>query len=382
VLLAIPASPASPKLSTRTLNATATCRPLWRYAPGYASDGQANHERHHQTAIFPARRAIERAVAAPGAQPVRIFGVLVPVWRAEIRAKVQESEPYDVFDQFLTRGIAEAELTNPAALVRFFGVEPSLVERALNFLVSLGHVHRDGNTLTLTALGQRSARDDRRYILREDHRHLYFDGFATGPLPISHYSGVTYLSEPKSTQQEWLPAYLVQDAGPAGLQAFTMAVEDRDKHIESVCAHLRDALREEDNRQAPETAWRAWLDQKGHPNIVPRRLSNGILLAVLPASAFAGIGTFRLYQLGSFESFQRSFIQLWCTDEALRREAVLDRILTMTGAQRIRTRAELTNQLDRYAKLLEVAMPTTEDVAAYVRERDDTTALAILDTLG
>lgn len=381
-----------------------------------------------KTPIYPARRAIERARTTPDARPVRLFAQLLPVWQAEIRATVRDSEPYEVFDRFLTRGIAEAALTTPQALAEFLGVERSIVDRALTFLTTLRHVQRDGDTLALTDLGRHSARDGVRYVVKEDRRHLYFDGFTTAPLPASHYAGITYVTGPRwrgpdglefraigyhapfdatqvqallrrpdrrdlnapdglldanvlSVEQQWLPAYLVQDAGPPGLQVFTMAVEGRDTHLERVCGHLREALREEPDRKDPVAAWRSWLTERGHPDIDVQRTAGGALRAVLPAHAFSGDGAFKLFQLGSFETRQRAFLQLWCADARLRRTAVLDRILTMVRARRIKNHAELAVHLDQHATLLEVGPPATADLRDYAREQDDTDAAIAIDAL-
>jgi hypothetical protein len=351
---------------------------------------------------------------------------LLPVWQAEIRATVSDSEPYEVFDRFLTLGIADAGLTTPQALADFLDVERSIVDRALTFLTTLRHVQRDGDTLTLTDLGRSSARDGVRYVVKEDRRQLYFNGFTTAPLPASHYAGITYLSAPRlrdgmefravgchapfdatqvqallrrpdrrdlnvpnglsdatvlSVEQRWLPAYLVQDAGPLGLQVFTMAVEGRDTHLERVCAHLREALREEPDRKDPVAAWRSWLDDCGHPDIAVQRTARGALRAVLPAHAFIGDGAFKLYQLGSFETRQRAFLQLWCADATLRRTAVLDRILTMVRARRIKSHAELAVHLAQQATLLEVSPPTIADLRDYAREQDDADAATAIDAL-
>jgi hypothetical protein len=379
--------------------------------------------------IYPARRAIERARTTAGAQPIRLFPQLLPVWRAEIRATIEDSEPYEVFDAFLTRGIAHGALTTPQALATFFGIQRSIVDRALTFLTTLRHVHRDGDNLTLTDLGQRSVRDGVRYVVKQDRRHLYFDGFTAAPLPASHYTGVTYLQAQRwrgpeglefraigyhapfdvaqvpqllrrpdrrdlnipdglrdatviSVQQEWLPAYLVQDAGPVGLQVFSMAAEGRDRHLERICAHLREALQEEKDHTDPTTAWQKWLANRGYPGVGIHRTPGGALRAILPAKAFTGdSAAFKLYQLGSFETSQRAFLQLWCTDTALRRSAVLDRVLTMVRTRRINSRADLDDYLGQHSLLLDVASPSAADLLRYASQRGDAEAASMIDAL-
>lgn len=299
----------------------------------------------------------------------------------------------------------------------------------MTFLTTLRHVHRNGDTLTLTDLGQRSARDGVRYVVKQDRRHLYFDGFTTAALPATHYEGVTYLQTQRwrgpeglefraigyhcpfdaaqvpqllrrpdrrelnipdglrdatviSLQQEWLPAYLVQDAGPAALQVFSMATEGRDRHLERVCAHLREALQEEKDHTDPTPAWRKWLADRGHAGTDIHRTPGGALRATLPATAFTGNNpTFRLYQLGSFETSQRAFLQLWCTDTTLRRTAVLDRVLTMVRGRRITRRADLDEHLRQHATLLDVTAPSAVDVLHYASQCGDAEGASMIDAL-
>lgn len=265
------------------------------------------------TAIYPARRAIERAVATPGARPTRLFGILVPVWRIEVSVTVTETEPYEVFDQFVTRGIAEAGLRTPSDLAGFFGIEPSIVDRTLRFLISLGHVEWTGSNLRLTALGNQSAREacaascvrtggtctstdtpaghsppalhrchlPTRTLAARQGRHRLparrpyqpFRDAEIGALlsrpdrRAFNISDGVHAARPIATAQVWLPTYLVEDAGEIRMQAFTMASERRDQHIERVCADLGEALREEEEREDSVETWQHWLAARGFGDV-------------------------------------------------------------------------------------------------------------------
>jgi hypothetical protein len=150
-------------------------------------------------------------------------------------------------------------------------------------------------------------------------------------------------------------AYLVENAGRPQYLAYTTATEGRDRHVEAICAPLRATLAAEaDSSSDPISTWRDWLSQRDYPAVSPVRLPNGVLRAVLPAEAFGDSGRFRLYQLGSFEVRRRTFMQLWCADERLRRRAALDRARQMARSGVAKTEAELETRLRQLADQLEV----------------------------
>ncbi len=188
---------------------------------------------------YPEERAIEDAAYTRGMTPTRLFPLLLPIWRVEVKAEVTESEPFDLIDRYLERGIAEAGLTDAAALARFFRLREQLVDRALRFLAGIEHVRigRRGE-LSLTELGRRSLRDRTRYRSnRQDRRKLYFEACGSRPLTRPYYdtSTVSFLSG-----QEFLDAMKRRD-GPAFRPLFPMrmfrdqaladlaALQDRDR---------------------------------------------------------------------------------------------------------------------------------------------------------
>jgi hypothetical protein len=150
-------------------------------------------------AHVPIRRVLEKVTALPGIEPLRIFPLLLPMWAVHIRSVVKETQPYEIFDRYLSRAIGRAGLRDVPSLAAFFAVEPALVERALRFLDALGHLHRDGGVLSLTPIGMASVADGQRYVFKEDRQVLYFDGFTGTPLPKSHYEGAVWLDEPHLT---------------------------------------------------------------------------------------------------------------------------------------------------------------------------------------
>jgi hypothetical protein len=149
---------------------------------------------------LPLREVARRVDALPGVRPRRIVPLLLPMWAAEVTATVRENHPYDVLDRYLSRAIAEGGLSDTAGLAGFLGVEPALVSRAVRFLAGIGHLRRDGDTVTLTELGRQSVAEGRRYQLAHGRRLLLrFDGFAGAPVPYACVTGSIWLSEPELT---------------------------------------------------------------------------------------------------------------------------------------------------------------------------------------
>ncbi|WP_307961625.1 hypothetical protein [Salinispora arenicola] len=235
--------------------------------------------------IYPAQRAIEHAVTVPGVRPARLFPVLWPLWQVETAAQVYDEQAYEVIDRFLVRGILEAGLHRSADLAAFYGLPTSLVERCLAFLTLIGHVRNTEGLVTLTPLGESSARADVRYVPKESRQQLLVERFTARPLPRSHYQGslsllptphvpaervsdgsrfaplfssstfrpeiVTQLGEqpdrfdfnlPKQLrnlrvlghQDAYLPAYLIEDAD-GRLLAYSGVHGERDTFLESLC---------------------------------------------------------------------------------------------------------------------------------------------------
>lgn len=158
---------------------------------------------------YPELRAVEDAAFGQDLAPTRLCRVLLPVWRADVRATIYDSEPYDLIDEYLEKAIVQGQLGSVAEIAEFYGVDGAVVGNAARFLESIGHLSRadgsraDGGRLTLSSLGLRSVREERRYTQKlEDRRHLYFDGFTCCPLARPFYDDrvVTFLEGPALTE--------------------------------------------------------------------------------------------------------------------------------------------------------------------------------------
>lgn len=373
-------------------------------------------------AHVPVRRVLERVAATPGVQPLRVFPVLLPMWAVEIRTVILDAQPYEVFDQYLSRAVATAGIREPARLAAFFGVEAGLIDRAVRYLEAIGHLHGDGREVALTELGHRSVTDGCRYVLKEDRQVVYFDGFTCTPLPKSHYAGTQWCDEPElrlpdrtqfqpvtgsqsfrvdairelagspdrerfnlpgtlteaepiTVRQAWLPAYIVECV--SGLLVFIKAVDGPDDHLGKIVSPYLTEVLATEPRADDMRVWRTWLAAKGFPDAEIRRMPNRMLRARLPAAAFGG--AVRWAQLGSFEVREQVFLQLWCAEETTRRHAVLARAAAIVAAGALRRRAEVEHRLADLAAQLEVPVPRWGDLCRYAEREDDRALVARLD---
>jgi hypothetical protein len=383
--------------------------------------------------IYPARRAIEHAVATPAVRPTRFFAVLWPLWQVETTAQIYEEQAYQMLDGFLVRGILQADLTSIDDLARFLGLHVPLVERCLEFLRLIGHVHLDGRGVALTELGLHSARTDVRFVPKESHQRLLIDRFTARPLPRSHYDGsLSVLPTPEvnpddvadrtrfqplfssvpfrrevvqqlaqrgdrarfnlpnqlhsleviEEQDAYLPAYLIETAA-GELLAYTGIGDGRDQFLEELCRdvptikHLMSAERSGDQSEI----WRQWLADKHVRHGSLRVLKNGVWRATLPSEAFGPPPRPPLSRLGSFELRRHHFLQLWCDDAGLRRQAVLDRSLGLAQLRTLKSRADLTGRIKALAEQLEVAAPSIAEVRKHALKHGQLDRLTRLDAL-
>jgi len=371
------------------------------------------------SAIYPARRALENAVAIPGLRPTRFYAVLLPLWQVETTADVVDDPAYDVIDRFLTRAIHGAELARLGELATFLGLPEALVERCLVFLSRIGHVRWNGDTVQLTPLGVQSVTEDRRYEERESRQVLRVEKLTHRPLLRRHYGTVQILDTPEvdpadledrtrfsplyvpaqfqtrmihdlarwtdrseynlparlrnlrmsgAPQDGFLPVYLVQTAD-GDVLAYSKASEERDEFLEAVCreaptlTNLMDAV----PAVRPQEVWTRWLAQRPQFRGTLDRLPSGVWRATLRSDAFGGEGKLPLTRVGSFEMQSHHFLQLWCDDRATRRRAVLERAVHLATPRVVKTRAELMSRVETVARQLDVAVPRVDEILRHAR---------------
>ncbi|WP_083473645.1 hypothetical protein [Frankia sp. R43] len=383
--------------------------------------------------VFPDYRALELVMAMPEIRPLRVFSVRWPLWQVEAQATFEDSQPFDVVDHFLLRGIVDGLLRTTDELARFFGLSRSLVTRGVEHLVHIGHLVADGpepGVLRPTELGSASVRDGVRYVLKESRQLLMFDAFTHRPFPRVHYDSAVRVvtdAEPKAGDRRawfrpltsvrpfefdavwalgsrpdrerfnvpsrlrnlhpvgaaaaWLPAHLVLVEGGAVL-AFTQAAQERDRFVEELCGQTPQVVHTllgESGVDARQT-WVEWLRAHGLGQGVLAELPNGVWRATLPAHMFGRPPLQPLHRLGSFQVKDTRFLQLWCDDEQTRADAVRRRALAIARRYGI-TRTEFDDSVAAVANLLEVLVPTFDELLEHAAESGATAQLRSLEAL-
>ena len=371
---------------------------------------------------YPEERAVEDVAFRMGLTPTRLCRVLLPVWRADVRATIYDSEPYDLIDRHLESAIARGRLGSVAELAQFYGLDQAVVGSAARFLESIGHlfIDQDGR-LTLSDIGQRSVQEGKRYTRAvEDRRHLYFDGFTCQPLASAFYDdrAVTFLdgaalaelitgqspaggaftpvitippagfgpealsaldrlpaaerarfnlpeqvilpSLAGAAEQLYLPAYVVRavdQGGGVGYLAYTQPSHEADPEWSAVCSAAEEVTMLVENEyqsgrdEGEENAARRWVEKRftGRYDIGWR---DGLLVATLPASAFAGAGSDGLEprRIGSFIRMQGWYFRVWCDDERIRRRALLDLADSYLGARARITHDQVARRLAGFGR--------------------------------
>ena len=380
---------------------------------------------------YPEDRALEDVAYGQQAVPTRIFAFLLPVWRVQIRATVTEGEPYDLIDRYLERGIAEGGLGTAGELAEFFALDPVLVDRALRFLGAIGHVTMSGENLALTDIGHRSVRDKVRYVVtHQDRRILYFDAFGSRPLPRPYYEtrAVTLLDPGEAAAvaggRDWprftplysrygfrtealaelarnpdrdhfnlpariddpgclgtpetvfLPVYVVrsvQGGNRVRLFACTQTGSSADPDITGLCEQTPEivsVIETEEQSARPGFYGKAndWLERRGIGGYQLVELDGGVWRAVLPASGFGGDTGLPLSKAGSFVLLNNDILHVWCADEQVRCQALLERADAYLSARGRPDRDDVQARVTQVARQLElgpVGLPDLHHMAVH-----------------
>jgi hypothetical protein len=409
---------------------------------------------------YPEERAVEDAAFGLGLTPTRLCRVLLPVWRADVRATIYDSEPYDLIDRHLEAAIARGGLGSVAELSEFYGLDPAVMGSAARFLESIGHLSRDdGGRLALSDIGLQSVREGKRYTrVLEDRRYLYFDGFTRRPLTRAFYDdrAVTFLDRaalarllvetgispgqspardaftpvapippvglgpealsalarlpaverdrfnlPEQVispslvgdpEQVFLPAYVVRAIDAGGVLAYlayTQASQEADPEWSQVCAVAEEVAALVENEyqsgrdEGEEDAARRWVEKR-FTGRFDLRWRDGLLVATLAASAFAGTGRDSLepWRIGSFIKMNGWYFQVWCDDDRLRRRALLDLTDTYLGARTKTAPDAAAKRLARFCRQVGFSPLPPAEMAKLARTAGRKTLAAQLDKLG
>jgi hypothetical protein len=340
---------------------------------------------------YPEQQALEDTAFAHGLAPTRIFALLLPVWRVEVKATVTAAEDYALIDRYLERGIASAGLDRADSLAGFLGLDEVVVDRALRFLAGIGHLTFAGGRVALTELGHRSVRDGKRYVVtRQDRRVLYFDAFGSRPLTRRYYDSrvVRFLSydaaamaasrresprflilashtgfrrealsalarlderelynlpqgidAPESPGEEcvYLPVYVIRAVTAdkrVRYMVYSQASRESDPQLSGLCEQTAEVVSVLENEElawtpaAREARVREWLESQGLAVHGLVRLDTGTIRVTLPAGSFDAGGALSLSQVGSFVMLGDTFFHVWCADSDVRRRVLLERMDT------------------------------------------------------
>jgi hypothetical protein len=366
------------------------------------------------TPLYDPQQALEKVHSIPELVPIRFFALLFPLWNVETIETREEGQPYEPVEQFIERGIAEAQLNTPLALAGFYGLEPILVEKVIDSLGAAGHVTHANGQINLTRRGIRSVTDGKKYMPQEGRGRLYFDGYYANPLPKAYYHDVHILSpaeaaalvddpqaachfshlysfhrwkEPALTRlalqpdtadyllsQEvselrsasvsiaYLPIYLIE----------TIRRNTPSEHYYLVCSEI-DGIRDEfferlfntypelllpfyyekEEQHDLHHVWEDWLKRMELANAKPKRAENSAWQVNLTSRQIEK-SKLSLAALGGYVIEQGYLLHLWSEDEHLRRRAALERTLQALERQEdVLTKEKVQSLLQRYGNLLQ-----------------------------
>ncbi|MDT3440704.1 MULTISPECIES: hypothetical protein [unclassified Pseudofrankia] len=384
--------------------------------------------------IYPARRAVEHVVTLPGVRPLRLFPVLWPLHQVETTARVCDEQAYEIIDHFVVRALAEGRIERLADVAWFLALPESLVQRCVEFLRIIDHVHVDGDRLTLTGLGRRSWEKDIRYEWKESRLLLLFEQRTSWALPRAYYHGnVTVLPTPEVPPERlrggsrflsffdatpfnpaafqqlaahpdraafnlpglltdlritavgnaFLPVYLVETERH-GVLVYTALAEEPDDLFGKVIAqvHRVGDLIEAEGVGDPARIWSEWAERSPVGPAVPTRQGDGQWRITLPAKCFGPVSPqLSLSRVGSYELREHHFAQLWCDDAGVRRQAIRERALAITRTPDVGTFDDLRQRFIPIARALAVPAPTVADLRDFAERAGRTRDLDRLDAL-
>ncbi len=392
--------------------------------------------------LYDPRRAIEHVQTLPGFAPVRLFAILFPLWYVEVTGTQEQQRPYELIEQYIERGIEEGQFHTARALADFFSLDSRLVEKILLFLETIGHVRCADGIWNLTDLGRRSVSKGKKFIPKETRQKLYFEAFHSQPLLREHYGNnlqiFSDLEADEITQaykgyqfhrlfslrpwepaavselerrsdralynlreeihnlqslgmmQVYLPMYIIETRkhnGQLRYVAYTHIRGRRDEFFEHIANTYPEiqrslSLSTEKGARANEL-WTKWLAGKGITNVQPVQLPTGVWQVILPKEVFRSQeATFSVAEIGTYRLDQGYFVQIWCDDVELRRNAALDRTLKVIKSRRKSiTSRDVDENLRRLAEQLHARKLELADVRQRAIEVGSSELLSILDAL-
>jgi hypothetical protein len=338
--------------------------------------------------LYPPEQVLEKIRALPEWNPVRLFGVLFPIWDVDAVGLQGEEQAYPFFEKIIERGIAQAGLTSEAALADFLGLELDLIERVLISLETAGSLVRIDGQFHLTPQAMKSVHEGKKYVPVETPMKLYFEGYYSKPLTNAHYDGVAMLSQVEAEDfvqerrgtncpfyrlysfRRWsplaikelalredriafhvsediqqlslvrvtpayLPMYIVDVRKPSipstpYYMVFSAIQGGRDQYLEQMVNSYAEILLPLSAKEKRDLAsvWETWLREQGITDARTELLENGHWRATIPAEELRSpVCKLAVSELDTYHMEQGYFLHLWCQNELLRCQAALDQTL-------------------------------------------------------
>jgi hypothetical protein len=384
-----------------------------------------------QNILYHPNRAIELASHVTGLTPVRLFALLYPLWLVEIDAFEETHRPYVVIEQFIERGIQEAHLQTVSEIAYFFGLSPSLVTKVLHFLATIQHVQQlnDGRW-SLTRRGAQSLLQGIKSVSQNKRQYLYFDAFCSKPLQQNHYTRkVSIISDLDAesctrtptggyrfyrlaTSEKWsvktledlirhpnrlqfnlpqdfqaitaasymdvyMPMYIIETKKQRQIRpyylVYTHVRERRDpffEHIVNETLSIQRTLEAVPRKEDLAETWLQWLQsQEKLAHLRPELTPEGLWRVNIPDVLFLS-SMYPLQKIGTYHKEKGYFLQLWCTNNAIRRQAVLDHGLLLTvKSSKTLVREQLETVLQQWSESFDVSSVSIYELYKLAREQ-------------
>ncbi|MGP3927930.1 hypothetical protein [Streptomyces sp. 8N616] len=185
------------------------------------------------------------------------------------------------------------------------------------------------------------------------------------------------IDRPESLNEElaFLPTYVVRAVGSDGRArhlVYTQAADEADVELTAVCQstpEITSALEAEEVDAAPDGQDRdfqdrvaRWLSTRNLGQHQPVRGRNGGWRVTLPGGSFGANRAVPLTKLGSFVVLGTSFFHLWCSDERVRRKALLERLDAYLGARGAADRNIVIARIDLISRQLDLGAVSLQDL--------------------
>lgn len=152
-------------------------------------------EKQNTNFLYHPQKVIDDAQKEPGLTLVCLYAILFPLWRVDLEGTFREQKPYALLEKYFEYGIFDGKLQTTDELSAFFGIDPRLVAKVLDFLQTIEHVQCEQGRWFLRPLGQQSLNDGQKYIPKKSRQECFFDAFQGCPLTREHYEKIQIYTE-------------------------------------------------------------------------------------------------------------------------------------------------------------------------------------------